>query len=1218
MTLPNLRQFIEPVPSCYRHDRLETIFQWLQSDAVQSSTFDTVVILDADRYPISTIRPLALVTWLLGHLQSFHDWDMTLEEFLSTQNQHNLIQSITVVSVALPVAQLPIHDVQPQVSHLAVVDQNDHYLGLVNLTYLIQATRAELNQPSWLPSQRPPGQMGSSKNKSRSSSQPLPIGYESISLHTEALAALSEHEPWVQIFDRVPTPLMLQTEHGQVLKRNRIWRSQVGDVTYAAAIHPETIPAPQFSNQPTNQPDYRADHRSEPRPESYLARAPLEPSSAQHPPTRQEAEQRLAAAGGASGAVAGGSKAMAAAASSAGLRQVPDGLPVGYCQLEAETNTHLCACLNQEGEVHVWRFVRIDLGFSARELLAATTQVALPSSMFAASPSSPAALSASVSVSGNRSASSASSTSPSAESLDSSLHHEGSQTEFVPLSESLLSERVWLVVAQDTTTQRQLSQELAAKNADLVQLNRFKDEFLACISHELKTPLTAVLGLSHLLKNQALGQLNQRQARYTHLIHESSRHLMAIVNDILDLTRIETGQLDLHFVPITLRAVCEKAIRQAYSLVQLVTPQDSSSSAASSVGQSSGAQSDRAQSSSGTAIADSGGSDQVRSQILLDIDPKIHTMYADELRLQQMLTHLLSNALKFTEPGDQIGLKVRLWDGWIAFTVWDTGIGIPQKKQHLIFQKFQQLENPLTRQVGGTGLGLVLTQRLARLHGGDVTFTSVEGEGSEFTLLLPPAPPQEQLNLNLDLAMAIHQPSPNRLVLIVEAVPRFLEDLHEKVAQVGYRVAIARSGPEALEKIRRLQPCAIFINPLLPMLSGWDLLTLLKTDPDTRRLPVIMTGTPVEEEQAMACGADRFLTLPVQSELLQNVFDRLEEVEEPSDNLNDLQGITALYLGADLTLTNPAAYPTSLSGQLNNLLHTHHCHVLEADDLDQAEMLARVWKPNVLLIGTVSIDPLTYLQQLSDHEFLATLPIVPLMPEFVFFADQVPNLRLFPYQTDAIATAAVQLDGKALLRTIQTAVGLTHQPHICLIDPSVLSATQADLKTTTHLLINEMASDLEPVPETIGIQPDRLRSLLSRGHVHAAKVDAAKGLATLAYYLQASGIQAQISQTWQSVEQQVYHHTTDLLLIALQPDWSQSNLLHKLSQFRQSKNCPLILAIMSSAIATDQNAQNDLAELRHLCQMIIPASIPVRELLNQIHQLLSYGYGTQSAQDETS
>jgi signal transduction histidine kinase len=244
-----------------------------------------------------------------------------------------------------------------------------------------------------------------------------------------------------------------------------------------------------------------------------------------------------------------------------------------------------------------------------------------------------------------------------------------------------------LVLAQDLTEQQQLARELTAKNADLVQLNRLKDEFLACISHELKTPLTAVLGLSTLLKDQTLGELNNRQVRYAQLIYQSSRHLMAVVNDILDLTRIETGQLELLFEPVNIEAVCRRAFEQAKQARMI-------------------------EHKMGEPLTE----DVLDAQFTLEIEPGLDVLVADEIRLRQMLLNLLSNALKFTEIGHPIGLKVNHWGGWIAFTVWDTGIGIAAEKQHLVFQKFQQLENPLTRQFEGAGLGLVLTRRLARLH----------------------------------------------------------------------------------------------------------------------------------------------------------------------------------------------------------------------------------------------------------------------------------------------------------------------------------------------------------------------------------------------------------------------------------------------------------------------------------------------------------------------
>jgi signal transduction histidine kinase/CheY-like chemotaxis protein len=427
------------------------------------------------------------------------------------------------------------------------------------------------------------------------------------------------------------------------------------------------------------------------------------------------------------------------------------------------------------------------------------------------------------------------------------------------------SEQLWLVMAENCTEQQQITRALAAKNADLVQLNLLKDEFLACISHELKTPLTAILGLSSLLKDQVLGNLNERQVRYAKLIYQSGRHLMAVVNDILDLTRMETGQLELAPGPLQLLPVCTRAIEQAY---QQRFPDDSS--AADSI---------------------------TRSEIpcSLTLEPGLETMIADEPRLRQMLVNLLSNALKFTDAGGEIKLSVNRWEGWIAFTVSDTGIGIAADKQHLIFQKFQQLENPLTRRFEGTGLGLVITQRLARLHGGDVTFFSREGQGSQFTLLLPPSPPQ--------ISFKDRPPQPletqnNRLVLVVESVPLFIEEMSQQLSGLGYRVVIARSGPDALEKARRLQPCAVLLNPLLPLLSGWDILTLLKSDAETRHIPVVVTATNAEKEQAEKYQADRFLCLPIQSATLQRCLAQVTDTAASSESALASNRLTILYLSS--------------------------------------------------------------------------------------------------------------------------------------------------------------------------------------------------------------------------------------------------------------------------------------------------------------------------------
>ncbi|HEY9831769.1 MAG TPA: ATP-binding protein [Stenomitos sp.] len=563
-----------------------------------------------------------------------------------------------------------------------------------------------------------------------------------------------------------------------------------------------------------------------------------------------------------------------------------------------------------------------------------------------------------------------------------------------------------VVLAQDTTEQQQVAKELAAKNADLIQLNRLKDEFLACISHELKTPLTAVLGLSTLLKDQALGELNERQARYARLIYQSGRQLMTLVNDILDLTRMETGQLELSCEPVQIQSVCDRAYSQAGQLQQEKEQQEDS---------------------------------PPETQFTLEIEAGLDMLVADELRLRQMLVHLLSNALKFTDVGGAMGLRVNRWEGWIAFTVWDTGIGIPPEKQHLIFQKFQQLEQPLTRRFEGTGLGLVLTQRLARLHGGDVSFISKPGEGSQFTLLLPPCPPQSR-GVDGEISPCsipnAQCPIRNRLVLIVETVPRYLDSLTEQLKSLGYRVVIARSGTEAIEKARGLQPRAILLNPLLPQLSGWDVLTLLKSDAQTRHIPVLITATQAEKQQAYQNKADGFLSLPVQKPALLQSLTGLEEQERPTSS----KGLTILHLSpVEIYPQTPVNLPTAsdssnLSAGITDLLSLQHSdlnyRVLEADDLEQAELLARVWQPDVVLLDAAKIeDSLSYLKQFSLYPGLLSIPLVTLDHQTTEAANQVTGLSVYPCLAPDNASKIT-----ALLQVLQVAAGMSYMPSILVMD----------------------------------------------------------------------------------------------------------------------------------------------------------------------------------------
>jgi signal transduction histidine kinase/FixJ family two-component response regulator len=813
------------------------------------------------------------------------------------------------------------------------------------------------------------------------------------------------------------------------------------------------------------------------------------------------------------------------------------------CRLGGDENTCICVCPMKNGQERIWQFIKIPLGSILLEASLARISAAAQLDSRGQDAGSHFHLA----------------------SLETN-EEEGGFLHREPVTSDTLGDELWLVLAQDTTDQQQVAKELAAKNADLVQLNRLKDEFLACISHELKTPLTAILGLSSLLQDQLLGPLNERQSRYARLIHQGGRHLILIVNDILDLTRIETGQLDLNLDLVNIQAVCQRAYELAKQLQPVVEPP---------VG------------ADAPVVANTG------MTFTLEIQPGLVQMVADELRLRQMLTNLLSNAIKFTGVSGEIGLRVNVWEGWIAFTVWDTGIGIPADKQHLIFQKFQQLENPLTRQFEGTGLGLVLTQRLARLHGGDVTFTSAEGQGSEFTLLLPPSPPLAKSigGSHWDVMKPNIMTTAKRLVLVVEAVPRFLENLTSQLTGLGYRVAIARSGTEALEKVRRLQPAAVFLNPLLPLLSGWDVLTLLKSDAETCTIPIVVTATHVEKTQAYSNGADGFLSLPVQVDALQRNLDHLanrlttENVEEPKSTL------TVLHLHTNSATSVPVSPPVSPSeptntlsiSDLNTFLHPNHCRVLQVDDLDQADLLGRVWKPDLVLLDGYILEPLTYLKQLSQYPFLASLPLVTLTPEMTQAANQVPGLVVFPCLASSRSSpeAEGQPDALTLWQVMQVAAGTNWTSHLLIVDLATLGES---CDTTT------LSGDGSSLRDLSGTDADGQKTT--------------EWLQALLQYIQTAGFRVSIGTNWTEVMQQVEHQSIDLLVLCIRHVEPRPAVIQAMQTLVQLESKPPILVWDCQPRPTIPSSDVFTNLLGAIATQILPPSLSMQELLDQINQTL--------------
>jgi signal transduction histidine kinase/DNA-binding response OmpR family regulator len=680
-----------------------------------------------------------------------------------------------------------------------------------------------------------------------------------------------------------------------------------------------------------------------------------------------------------------------------------------------------------------------------------------------------------------------------------------------------------LLLATEITEQRQLCKELAAKNADLVQLNRLKDEFLACITHELKSPLTAIVGLSNLLNEKSIGELNSRQQRYVHQIYQSGRQLMNLVNDLLDLARLETGQLQIHPEVVDLKPVCDRAYEEA----KQQTPHS-------------------------------------EAEYTLKLESGLTSMVADEARLRQMLVHLLSNARKFTAEGGEIGLEVSQWEGWIAFTVWDTGIGIPEASQHLIFQKFQQLEDPMTRQFSGTGLGLVLTQRLAQAHGGDVSFISEEGKGSQFTLLLPPTPPPKAFHSQAHSAQRV-----GKLVLVVEAVPQYLTNLTQQLRELGYRVAIARSGTEALLKARTFQPCTIFLNPVLPLLSGWDVLTLLKSHPNSCHIPIIITATRGEKEEALNNGADAFLTLPIERDSLQ---DALSASAAPRSLYRKSLTVLRLHY-SDVNFSPKSDSVTEiLSTPPQRASKKINYRILEADDPEQAELLQRIWHPDVLLLTGKNI-PEAFVAQISQQETLPNLPLVCLDADTARVAHQAGNLSVYP---------CLNLNS-------------SHSPH-------------------TLWSVLQFAAGINPpprkaVPYIVVVDGKRLTAS-SPHHTGSEWLNA------FIQYLATAGYRSSLSYSWQEIYQQVQHQGADLLLLDLEGIEVSSEVIAGLKQLCTINNLPII-ALASPEQLNKENAPESHCEekvtqqetLNHLLQRLATKILPghphsMKELLACLEEQL--------------
>lgn len=429
----------------------------------------------------------------------------------------------------------------------------------------------------------------------------------------------------------------------------------------------------------------------------------------------------------------------------------------------------------------------------------------------------------------------------------------------------LLEEKNLMITERNIDIQRQAD--------ELAQSTRYKSEFLANMSHELRTPLNSILLLSRLLTENLENNLSTDQIEYARVIQSSGNGLLSLIDEILDLSKIEAGKMQLEYQPVALREI----VGDLEGLFAAIAREKH-------IGYES------------------------------HIDSALPaTIETDKMRLEQILRNLLSNAIKFTERG---AVKLLLRPGetkeLIQFVIVDTGIGIPADKQQLVFDAFQQADGSTRRKFGGTGLGLSISRELAKLLGGEITLKSEPGEGSEFTVTIPlrksfrvpqaatasaSVPPRavtqtlqtSQITSNDDkfISPVIPQGIPDdrhdigpydKTILIVEDDVNFAKALLDYTRKKGYKAVAAVRGDEGIELAAALHPVGILLDIQLPVKSGWEVMEELKQNPATRHIPLhIMSSFEMKTEGRLR-GAIDFINKPVTTEQMQEIFQRIEYV----------------------------------------------------------------------------------------------------------------------------------------------------------------------------------------------------------------------------------------------------------------------------------------------------------------------------------------------------
>ncbi|HHT9107889.1 MAG TPA: diguanylate cyclase [Candidatus Wunengus sp. YC64] len=517
------------------------------------------------------------------------------------------------------------------------------------------------------------------------------------------------------------------------------------------------------------------------------------------------------------------------------------------------------------------------------------------------------------------------------------LKKDGSPVD-ISLTISVLRDRTGSIIgtvgiSKDVTEEKRLREELKKKNEELEELtenledkvfertkelekinrelskaNEMKGRFIANASHELRTPLHSIIGFSEILLQKTFGDLNEKQQRYTNTIYTSGKHLIHLVNNILDLAKIEAGKMELSHQTFPLKTTIDEVLMVLKPLAgkKVIEPK-------------------------------------------IEMSSEVDSFTADKIKFKQILYNLLSNAIKFTPEGGTVGVNIEKVKGnkeilpWalesqrlLKVSVWDTGVGIRPEDREKIFEEFEQLDP--SKSTEGTGLGLSLTKKLIELHGGQIEVGGTYGQGAIFNVYLPFVVHEKQTSMPKPILPPIAETRLKEecpLVLVVEDDIPTVEILTIHLTQAGYRIAHAYDGEEAILKAKELKPFVITLDIMLPKKDGWEVLQSLKANPDTRDIPVIIHSIIENKELAFALGATDYMVKPVDKSIL------LEKLTELS-----LLTKKARYPINILVVTND----NTIRNNLYNILQNEGFVMQSASDTEGAFNLALTTKPNLMIV----------------------------------------------------------------------------------------------------------------------------------------------------------------------------------------------------------------------------------------------------------------------------